>query len=83
MPTFPTISSGSMKINEGIALTPEDLEIVRTFNSGAMAMFPTILVDSWNTRVVRFLGDQEVRLVHGVAISGIPAGKRDADARVG
>ena len=48
MPTFPTLSSGSMKVASSLA-------------SSAIAMYPSTLQSSFITRSVRFLGDQEQR----------------------
>lgn len=48
MPTFPTLSSGSMSVSSAI-------------NDEAMAMYPSTVSHSFNTRVIQFLGDQEQR----------------------
>ena len=50
MYTFPTLSSGSMKVYGELA-------------NGALAMYPATLSHNYTTRVMKFLGDQEQRFV--------------------
>ena len=50
MPTFPTMSSGSMRV-------------VGTLGDNAIAMYPATSSNSYVTRVLQFLGDQEQRWI--------------------
>lgn len=53
MPTFPTLSSGSMTVDSSL-------------DAEAIAMYPSTLTYKYETRVIRTLGDQEQRwTVHG------------------